>query len=222
MALFVKVTLVALLAVAANAAQSDLFCMADTKKCTARFSGYRYVTSEISDLTTQLLDQSFDFLFLSTAFNQHIKNRPGFEKVYRKISDQAWSDTMSLMKYQSKRGQRASFNPDYKYANHELRALSDPLLAEEHSSLKLALEYEKLVAEVTHAIHKKSSVAHQHPAQYDPDVAHFFDEHIVKGRSDSVRKLTGYIHQLDGILNGDSYTKDMGLYMFDQYLTTVE
>lgn len=223
MACLVKVTLVVILAVAAaNAAQSDQFCMADTKKCTARFSGYKYVTSEIADLTTQLLDQSFDFLFLSTAFNQHFKDRPGFEKLYRNIADKAWSDAMTLMKYQSKRGQRAMLNPDYKYAQHELRSLADPMFAEEHSSLKLAMEYEKLVAEVTHAIHKKSSVAHQHPAQYDPDVAHFFDEKIVIGRSDSVRKLTGYIHQLDGILNDDSYTRDMGLHLFDQYLKTVE
>lgn len=222
MTLFVKVMVVAAIAVAANAAQSDQFCLADTKKCTARFSGYKYMTTEITDLTTQLLDQSFDFLFLSTAFNQHHKDRPGFEKLYRNIADQAWSDTMTLMKYQSKRGHRAMLNPGYANANHELRSLADPTIAEEHSSLKLAMEYEKLVAEVTHAIHKKASVAHQHPAQYDPDVAHFFDETIVKGRSDSVRKLTGYIHQLEGILNDDSHTRDMGLHLFDSYLKAVE
>nr|XP_019557293.2 uncharacterized protein LOC109426281 [Aedes albopictus] len=223
-----KVTLVAILAVAAaNAAQSDKFCIDDTTKCTARFSGYKYMTAEIADLTTQLLDQSFDFLLLSTAFNQHFKDRPGFEKLYRNIADKAWSDAITLMKYQSKRGQRAMLNPNYKYSWHELRSLADRMIAdrmiaEEHSSLKLAMEYEKLVAEVAHVIHKKSSVTHQYPAQYDPDMAHFFDEKILIGRRDSVRKLAGYVHQLDGILNDDSYTRDLGLHLFDEYLKKVE
>lgn len=31
-------------------------------------------------------------------------DRPGFEKLYRKISDKAWEDTEKLIKYQSKRG----------------------------------------------------------------------------------------------------------------------
>lgn len=180
------------------------------------------MTTEITDLTTQLLDQSFDFLFLSAAFNQHNKDRPGFEKLYRNVADQAWADTMALMKYQSKRGHRAALNADYKQVTSELRLLGDPTVAEELSSLKMAMEYEKLVAEVAHGIHKKSSVAHQHPAQYDPDVAHFFDEQIIKGRSDSVRKFTGYIHLLNGILNDDAHTRDMGLHLFDQYLKTVE
>lgn len=223
MALFVKVTIFVLVTVAAvNAAVTDQSCLTNMKKCTARFSGYAYVTTDIADLTTQLLDQSYDFLFLSTAFNQHNKDRPGFEKLYRNIADKAWADAIALMKYQSKRGHRAKLNAGYKYANHELRSLADPTLAEEHKSLKLAMEYEKLVAETTHAIHRKSSVAHQSPPQYDPDVAHFFDEKIVQGRADSVRKLTGYIHQLEDILNVDKNTKDMGLHLFDQYLKTVE
>lgn len=225
----VTVTLVALLTTAANAALPGQSCLTDFDKCTARFSDYHHVTTDVTDLTAQLLDQSFEFLFLSAAFNQHLKDRPGFEKLYRNVADQAWADAMTLMKYQSKRGYPAAeFN-----STHELRLQSDPTVAEELSSLKMAMEYEKTVAEAAHAIHKKSSVvghvvhskkgvAHKHPAQYDPDGAHFFDEKIIKGRSASVRKLTGYIHMLNGILNDDAHTRDMGLHLFDQYLKTVE
>ncbi|XP_053685832.1 soma ferritin-like [Sabethes cyaneus] len=205
-----------------DAAQIDQACFSDGRRCTSRFGGYKYVNYDLTDITTQLVDQSFDFLFLSAAFKQYDRNRPGFEKLYRNIADRAWSDAIAVMQYQSRRGHLASLNPNYRGSNSELRVLSDPVLASEHSSLQLAMEYEKQVASMAHAVHKKASVAHQRPPQYDPDVAHFLDRQLVKGRSDSVRKLTGYIHMLDGILNVDDATPDLGLRLFDDYLKSQE
>ncbi|XP_055534298.1 uncharacterized protein LOC129723858 [Wyeomyia smithii] len=207
-----------------EAIQVNQTCWTDSRHCRSRFGGYRFVNNDLTDITTQLVDQSFDFLFLSAAFKQYDRNRPGFEKLYRKIADRAWSDAIAVMQYQGKRGYLSSFNPNYQGSNSNLRALSDPESASEHSSLQLAMEYEKQVANMAHAIHKKASVAHQRPAQYDPDVAHFLDRQLVSQRSDTVRKLTGYIHMLDGILNADHDvdTADLGLRMFDDYLESNE
>ncbi|XP_058832151.1 soma ferritin-like [Topomyia yanbarensis] len=223
MKLFVSslVTITVLLS-SVNAALPDQLCTTDTRKCTSRFSGYKYLNNDLTDITTQLLDQSFDFLFLSAAFNQVDRNRPGFEKLYRNIANRAWSDAIAVMQYQSKRGYRGSLNPGYSGARSELRRLADPAAASEHESLQLAMEYEKLVSEGLHAISKKASVAHQHPAQYDPDVVHFLDHQLIQRRSESVRKLNGYIHMLDGILNADSSTADVGLRLFDEYLDSRE
>ncbi|XP_055598682.1 ferritin heavy chain-like [Uranotaenia lowii] len=204
-----------------EAFQPAALCLANAGDCTAKFSGVSISLQEMQDLSTQLMDQSFDFLVLSSAFDHHAKNRPGFRKLYRKISDEAWSDSIELIKYQAKRGYQPAFNPNYKFASSGLRTLNDPDLASEHDSLKLAMEYEKQVATTAHALHKKVSVAHHKPAHYDPDVAHFMDEHIIAKRSESVRKLTGFIHVLDGILNVDSSTRDMGLHEFDEYLQSV-
>ncbi|XP_055629993.1 soma ferritin-like [Toxorhynchites rutilus septentrionalis] len=209
---------------AAHVTQVDLACIADARRCTSRFSGYKHVASNIADITSHLLDQSFDFLILSMAFKQHDRNRPGFERLYRKISDQAWSDALDTMQYQSKRGFPATLSGGYKYATSDLRSVADPSNATEHGSLQLAMEYEKLVTSVAHSIHRKMSGTHQQAYQYDADVAHFLDEKLISGRSDTVRKLTGHIHILEGILNAESdeFSRDMGLQMFDQYLKTVE
>lgn len=91
----------------------------------------------------------------------------------------------------------------------------------ELSSLKVALGYEKILADESHRIHKKISHAHDKGLAYDPDVAHYLDEEIIENQSGTIRKLTGYIHNLHSILE-ESNTKDMGLHMFDEYLDSVE
>lgn len=93
--------------------------------------------------------------------------------------------------------------------------------SDELSSLKLALGYEKILADESHRIHKKISHAHDKGAAYDPDVAHYLDEEIIEYQSGVIRKLTGYIHNLHSIIE-EPKTKDMGIHMFDEYLEKVE
>lgn len=46
----------------------------------------------------------FMTLFQATHFGNHEANRPGFERLYQKLSDQAWEDCIDLVKYNAKRG----------------------------------------------------------------------------------------------------------------------
>lgn len=206
--------LVAGLAVTNGAVDVDN-CTTNKDKCTAKFSGFSHVEEDMNKYTKQMLVKSYDFLLLSSTFDHYSVDRPGFEKLYRKIADKAWDDTINLIKYQSRRGAAVTLNE-----NVSLHDVTKLLSTTEASSLKLALDYEKKLATEAHTMHKKIS----HPGNsnhYDPDVAHYLDENLIEYQSGTIRKLSGHIKNLDDILS-EGGTKDLGLQMFDDYLDKVE
>lgn len=201
------------------------FNSSDVNQFTAQFSSINHVQNDLQSFTNQQLDKSFDFLLLAFTFDKYDLDRPGFEKLYRKISDKAWEDTIALVKYQSKRGLSVSLDGVQTGVVNQLNdgkvGKTTLLDSNELSSLKVALGYEKILADESHRIHKKISHAHDKGAAYDPDVAHYLDEEIIEYQSGTIRKLTGYIHNLHSIIE-ESNTKDMGIHMFDEYLNSVE
>ncbi|XP_053693248.1 soma ferritin-like [Sabethes cyaneus] len=200
-----------------NGAVSGGGCTFSTDSCTSLFSGFPHVQSDLNKYTKQMLDKSYDFLLLSSVFDTYTLDRPGFEKLYRKISDKAWEDTIELIKYQSKRGASVTLNKGTDNPVHDVASLVE---SNEASSLKLAIDYEKLLATEAHHIHKKISHADS-GKHYDPDVAHYLDEKLIEYQSGTIRKLSGYITNLDDILN-EANTKDLGVQLFDDYLKSVE
>lgn len=82
----------------------------DVNRFTAQFSAINHVRDDLQIFTNQQLEKSYDFLLLSFTFDKYELDRPGFEKLYRKISDKAWEDTVGLIKYQSKRGLSVTLN----------------------------------------------------------------------------------------------------------------
>lgn len=206
--------------------------VSDVNNSTAKFSSVEHVESDLKTFTNQQLDKSYDFLLLAFTFDKYSMDRPGFEKLYRKISDKAWEDTIALVKYQSRRGltvQLGEVKP--RVLKGKLNLDTAQLLnSTELTSLTTALEYEKHLAEESHRIHKKISHAHhqEDKKEYDPDVAHYLDEEIIEYQSGTIRKLTGYIHNLHSIMNEPEVdgkkpsTKALGIHMFDEYLNSVE
>ncbi|XP_062560899.1 ferritin light chain-like [Armigeres subalbatus] len=198
----------------------------DVNQFTAQFSSVNHVFNDLQTFTNQQLDKSFDFLLLSFTFDKYDLNRPGFEKLYRKISDKAWEDTEKLIKYQSKRGLTVQLDGVQSGVVSQLNegkvgGKTSLLDSNELSSLKVALGYEKILADESHRIHKKISHAHDKGQAYDPDVAHFLDEEVIEYQSGTVRKLTGYIHNLHSIIE-EANTKELGIHMFDEYLDKAE
>lgn len=197
----------------------------DVNQFTAQFSSVNHVQNDLQTFTNQQLDKSFDFLLLAFTFDKYDLDRPGFEKLYRKISDKAWEDTVGLVKYQSRRGLTVSLDGVQTGVVNQLNegkvGKTSLLDSTELSSLKVALGYEKILADESHRIHKKISHAHDKGAAYDPDVAHYLDEEVIEYQSGTIRKLTGYIHNLHSIVE-EPNTKDMGIHMFDEYLNSVE
>ncbi|XP_055533880.1 soma ferritin-like [Wyeomyia smithii] len=205
--------------VLANAAVPGGGCSLSSDSCTSLFSGFPHVQSDLNKYTKQMLDKSFDFLLLSSVFDAYTLDRPGFEKLYRKISDKAWEDTIELIKYQSRRGASITLNKGNENSA-AVRDVESLLQSNETSSLKLAIHYEKIMATEAHHIHKKISHA-ETGKHYDPDVAHYLDEKLIEYQSGTIRKLSGYITNLNDILN-EASTKDLGVHLFDDYLDKVE
>lgn len=208
------VGLVAGLALANGAVEGDS-CTTNKDQCTALFSGFSHVEKDMHKYTKQMLVKSYDFLLLSSVFDQYSMDRPGFEKMYRKIADKAWEDTIGLIKYQSRRGAVVTLD-EGKFVHN----VSSLLTSNEPSSLKLALDYEKVLANEAHIMHKKISHTGE-SNHYDPDAAHYLDENFIEYQSGTIRKLSGHIRNLDDIL-GEAGTKDLGLQMFDEYLDKAE
>lgn len=223
-----KYALVAVALVACIAlVRADDGCETNPLNCNAQFSSVSHVDRDLEIFTNQQLEKSFDFLLLSYVFDQYKLDRPGFEKLYRKISDKAWEDTQGLIKYRSKRGLVVELNGLHNATENvlETRTLKTMnrgvlLNTDEMGSLKLALAYEKALALESHRIHKKISHAHGEGQVYDPDVAHYLDEEIIEYQSGVIRDLTGHIHNLQSILAES--THDLGLHLFDEYLAKAQ
>ncbi|XP_053668561.1 soma ferritin [Anopheles marshallii] len=205
-------------------------CESGIEQCTPVYYNFlsdsgKTVENDLKQYTSQLVHKSFNFLIMSSAFNKHDLDRPGFEKLYRKISDKAWEDAMELIKYQSRRG---GFGHLVKPTNHETN-YTKLVDVDELSSLQFALDYEKTMANEIFDIHRKVSHAHSvsgsnganHVAHYDPDTAHYLDEKIIEYQSGVIRDLAGYIHNLKHITSKKDpkpSASDLGIHIFDEYL----
>jgi len=64
-----------------------------------------YLISEIKSYISNILFVCFQ----SSHFGNYEKNRGGFEKLYRKLSDQTWEQAIDLVKYVGKRGGHMNF-----------------------------------------------------------------------------------------------------------------
>lgn len=202
-------------------------CEINVEECSPIYSSFhstsgRTVENDLRQYTSQLVDKSFHFLLMSSAFNKHSLDRPGFEKLYRKISDKAWEDAIELIKYQSRRGSYGNLVQPNKGENY-----GKVLDVQELSSLQFALDYEKTMAKEAHAIHRKISHAHSKAGsngddvyRYDPDAAHYLDEKIIEYQSGVVRDLAGYIHNLKHFTSVKQ-AADLGNHVFDEYLASV-
>lgn len=218
-----------LVASATVGASVDGVCEGNSENCTPNYSSFALVNAsnkidaDFAEYTSQLVDKSFYFLIMSSEFDKYHMDRPGFQKLYRKMSDKAWEDAIDLMKYRSRRGVDGYLKqPDqpYDFAK-KLSAMT------ELSSLQTAVEVEKSLATKAHLIHQK--VSHDHftksgaeKIHYDPDTAHFLDEKIINYQSGVLRDLAGYVQTLHKITKngevGKDQAEDLALHLFDEYL----
>lgn len=113
------------------------------------------------------LQKSYDYLLLSANFGTHVKNRPGFEKQFRALSDTAWNHAIGLIKHITKRGGSHDFGskPSSAFDSQKRRTLE----LDELNALALALDTEKTLAAEAHSLHERYSHAN-HKAHYDPEV----------------------------------------------------
>ena len=138
--------------------------------CNANFSGFSSSVQHLQAYANEQLIKSFDYLLLSANFGTYVKNRPGFEKQFRGLSDTAWNRAIDLIKHIPKRGGQHDFytrrSPTVSTPQKRILELS------EINALALALDTEKSLSSEAHGLHERYSHAN-HKSRYDAEVISF-------------------------------------------------
>lgn len=178
------------------------------EKCNARYGAIDSVSSHLQNYANLHIMRSFEYLLMSTHYSNYEKNRAGFEKLYRGLSDSTWEDAINLIKYIGKRGGEMKFtrihNPkDSEEGKYELYELQ---------SMAKALDMHKTLAAEGIAVHKLAS--RESTAHHDPEISSYIEEEFSHKHADIIRKLSGYVTDLGSFSSDPS----LALYLFDDYL----
>ncbi|XP_017794614.1 PREDICTED: uncharacterized protein LOC108576181 [Habropoda laboriosa] len=98
---------------------------------------------------------SMDFLLMSSYFGNYEYQREGFQKLYRKYSDEMWEDAIDVIKYLAKRGGTMDFEQ-----LPRIKGSPKVLEMNELSSLAKALDSQKLLANEAMHIYTEAQLAH--------------------------------------------------------------
>lgn len=182
--------------------------------CNANFSGFSSGVQHLQAYANEQLLKSFDYLLLSANFGTYVKNRPGFEKQFRGLSDTAWNRAIDLIKHITKRGGQHDF-----YTRRSSTASTPQkriLELNEINALALALDTEKQLSQEAHGLHERYSHAN-HKSRYDAEIAHYLEEKFIEDQATTIRKISGYTNDLKRLLD-ESVDSSLSLFLFDEYL----
>lgn len=201
--------------------------------CNGKFSGFANHDTLLQSYANDQIQKSFEYLILAANYGNYNKNRPGFAKQFRSLSDKAWNGGIDLIKHITKRGGEHDFGATDEivkdhYRNNGTeytpRRGRQTLELNEIDSLALTLDYEKMLAKDAHYIHFKYT--HK---EHDSEIAHFVEEKFLESQVDTIRKLSGYVNDLKNILSpvdkDQKMSKDdvaFAYYFFDDYLAKQE
>nr|CAI5818989.1 unnamed protein product [Callosobruchus analis] len=194
-------------------------CKTTTKKsvtalnCTAKYGAIDNLQSKLQRYVNHHFIRSFEYLLMATHFGNYEKNREGFEKLFRGLSDNKWHEAIELIKYITKRGGEMNFNELSEGIRDEDKEEQDFELLE-LSSVAKALDIEKKLALEAFQIHEDAS--RKMNGFHDPEISSHVEHEFVHKQRDIVRKLAGYTTDLSELLNGPDAS--LSLYLFDEYL----
>ncbi|XP_060529379.1 ferritin-2 heavy chain [Cylas formicarius] len=180
--------------------------------CNAKYGSIDGLQSDLQRFANHHFLRSFDLLLMSTHYGNYEKNRVGFEKLFRKISDSLWHEGIELIKYITKRGGDMDFNN----VNTEIKEESSTPNWElyEIESLAKALDIEKNLAKEAFQIHQQATRIKVE--NHDPEVASYLEEEFMHEQRDVIRQLSGYTTDLSTLLDGPD--SSLALYLFDEHL----
>ncbi|XP_023024932.1 ferritin light chain [Leptinotarsa decemlineata] len=184
-----------------------------TLNCTARYGAIDAVQPELQKFANHHFIRSFEYLLMSTHFANYEKNRAGFEKLFRSLSDSKWEEGIELIKYITKRGGYMNFaaiSEDLALENEVDRSFELYELA----AVAKALDFEKKFALEAHEIH--SEATRKSKSFHDPEISDHLEKEFVHKQRDVIRKLAGYTTDLSDLLDGPD--SSLSLFLFDEYL----
>ncbi|CAK9813257.1 Ferritin heavy chain B [Anthophora plagiata] len=174
--------------------------------CTAKYGSINEHMVSLQSFATANIVFSFDFLLLSSYFGNYEYQREGFQKLYRKYSDDMWEDAVDLIKYMAKRGVMMNFG-QLPRVNGSLKVLE----LNEISSLAKALDSQKQLAQEAMKIHSETRVTYKE----DNHIAHYIEEKFFESHTKRIRELAGYAIEWKKLLLEEN---PVSLFLFDEYL----
>lgn len=177
--------------------------------CSAKYGGISKIEEGLQKFVNDHFTLSFHYLLMATHFDNYNKNRPGFEKLFRGLSDDTWEDGIELIKYITKRGGEMNFNL-ISYFNE---TKPDAELYEYYAVGKALDNHKKLALEAFEVQKEAANKAKDH---HDPEITSYLEHEFMHKHRDIVRKLAGYTSDLNKILDGPD--SSLSLYLFDEYL----
>ncbi|XP_018328275.1 soma ferritin [Agrilus planipennis] len=180
-------------------------------ECDAKYGAINEVVGDLQAFATTHISRSFEYLLMSTHYANYQKNRPGFEKLFRDLSDEKWAESIEIIKHIAKRGGRMNFR---RWKTDERKQKQENYELYELESVAKALDMEKALALEAHTIH--DAVSRRLEKAHDPEISSYIEEEFVHKLASNVRKLSGYASDIYSFLK----TKDssLALYLFDNYL----
>lgn len=166
--------------------------------------------------TNEYLVRSYEYFFLSAQFGTYGKDRPGFHKLLKGLSDNAWNRGIEMIKEMTKRGFAHSFTME----PHVEQVLSSANVTE-LVALAKAAEIEKglyVKANDLHRHHSHASFKAENSCGYDAGLSHYIAEEILEEKTQTVRELVGHVNQLKRLFVNDQKTYPLSVFMFDQHL----
>lgn len=176
-----------------------------------------HLTEQLQNYANLHIKRSFEYLLISTYFGNYKMNREGFEKVFRKLSDETWNDGIELIKHIAKRGRVHSFTTKYPDSDINEKKIGNDVKTYEDYELQTmarALDIQKHLAEKALEIHRDAT-SHKHS---DAEIAHYIEEKFAEKQAESVRTIAGHVTDLRQLLV-DGKDGSLALHMFDEYLS---
>ncbi|XP_063216310.1 ferritin light chain [Bacillus rossius redtenbacheri] len=187
----------------------------DIKHCDAKYGAANMIMYDLQSFANDHITRSFQYLLTATHFDNYEKNREGFTKLFRKLSDTAWEDGIKLIKYITKRGGQMNFSS--RKQDKLLEKESGTYEIHELGSLSRALDVEKSLAEEAHNIH--SEVMRRRENYHDPEVGAYLEDEFLHREADRIRELAGYFNDLEHLV--EAKDPSLSVFLFDEHLNSI-
>lgn len=176
---------------------------ADNAKCDALLLA-TVANPELPNFAKANFYESFNYLLLAMNFDSHLRDRPGFSKLFREQSDKLYDNAVKMIKHMTTRG----FEVDFRSGGIDFERTAGVFLSlKEAEALAKALQIEKKLATKSIDLWKKTD---------DAEFKHFVQEEFLEDQIKSVRKFSGYANDVLKFRKDDSYS--LAVYLFDEYL----
>ncbi|XP_065226716.1 ferritin light chain-like isoform X1 [Planococcus citri] len=191
----------------------------ETQNCTAKYGATHTVLKDLQNYANLHITRNWQFMLMSSHFNNYVKNREGFGKLYKKYSDKSWEDSIELIKYMAKRGGAH----DFKYRKEmPSEILSNTLVwgtpvleLDELPSLAKALGMWKTVAEEAHYIH--GEISNHRQGYHDPETSSYIENEFAHEHAEIIRELAGHTNDLKRLVH-ETPDSSLAVFLFDNYL----